>query len=259
MEKWQQNLQHNLKTLDWSRVNIRQIHNSEKRCAIVVGAGPSVDKNFHLLHSVDRSKFCIISTTTMVPVFIKYGIEPDYIQITSENNPFTQCFLGHSFKETVIVATSTAPPGAFDFWPNRYYLYHNMTTRIRDRLQKADFPKIIPGLDPISHNGGFHGIEIAHYLGCPKIAFIGIDLCLRGKEHHAKDVDYSIYEFDLANPDNWRWMENSYARSLSLVARYAKKRENREIYNCTEGGAVEDFPKMSLAAFIATIVTTPTP
>lgn len=254
-QHWQTNLKHyrNI-NFDFEAQSFAQLKDSANgRAAICVGAGPSLDNNIHLLKNLDPNKFCIISVITIIPSFIKLGIEPDYIQLSEETENVCMAMDGHNFKNTSLIRTSTANPSEPENWTGESFFFNNMTSKIAFRAKQAKFPNI-PNLDPISHNGGFHCIEFAVYMGFENICFVGLDLCLTGKRHHAKGIDYKMFGTDLDNnPKKWLAMENSYKSSLNLVKTYAAKRKHKKIINCSQGGAITEFPMMDLSAWIEAI------
>jgi len=245
---WKRNLADNSQHIHW---DLMDAANTDDRIGIVVGAGPSLDKNWDTLINLDRSRFFKIAVTTILPRFVSEGILPDYLVVTGEGDGGVIDFKGADMGRITTIMSTTANP-VYRKIAKDVFFYNNRTTRIRDRVRQMRFPKV-HHLNPWAPTATFHGI-MAGLIISPRrpIAVVGMDLCVDDPNYHHCAGTHPIEEF----PDAYRdqdhaatFMTNSYRRSLWWAEKWAKRHPDL-VVNCTEGGAVQGLTKMFLSDFI---------
>ena len=100
-------------------------------------------------------------------------------------------------------------------------------------------------------------LQLAYYLGFKEVALVGCDhsfaskglansvTTTRGNDANHFDPNY------FANGVSWQLPDLEGSEYAYRLARDAYQRAGRTIYNCSAGGFLETFPRMSLADFVA--------
>lgn len=214
--------------------------------AIIVGAGPSLEKNIEKLKLVN-GKALIMCVDAALDTLINAGIIPDIVASIERTEITTKFYKREVMPKSIVYVGPNVVPGAIFERFDRIIF----TGRRGDGLFQ-DFNNYL----------GFHNLEIgsnvaailvafAQYLGCSPIIFVGLDLAYTNGRTHTSLVMDNIKEED---------MKNSY-RNKELVTyvkgqdgemletfeffRHAKvwienqiaKNKDRKYINATEGGA----------------------
>ena len=142
---------------------------------IVVSAGPSLQRNLHLLKDVAVQDRCVIiaAQTTLRPL-LDAGIKPhfvtalDYHQISKR---FYEGLTAEDVEGITLVALPQAHPVIADSWPGRIRWCKAL---ILDELLGPSAPSFtdLPAASTVAHLS-YH---LARHLGCEPIALIGQDL-----------------------------------------------------------------------------------
>ncbi len=218
---------------------------------IVVGAGPSLNKNVELLKSA-KGKIPIISVYTAYAVLIKHGIEPDFVvscdakQLVHESKlenktemnfnllyfPITEheFLLRHSGRKIFVNA---------ELFP--------ITLKLFEKL----------GLCTDSLNGGGSvahiAMDFARYAGASEIIFLGMDLSFEPDKDnllksHADGTFYDNVKRDRFNPGDMVklpgingghvYANHSFYTFLTWIELYISVYGNIEYIDATEGGVL---------------------
>jgi cytochrome c-type biogenesis protein CcmH/NrfG len=156
------------------------------RPAILVAAGPSLEKNVHLLRELE-GRAVIISVDTALRLLLPLGIRPDIVTTIDFNQKNFEKF-----------ANVPIPPEiSLVYHPGGYYesirAFHGprfTQTRTGNRIPAwlsqffaEDKGQLNPGTT-VAHLS-FH---LARHLGCDPIVLIGQDLAFTQDRHHASDL-----------------------------------------------------------------------
>jgi len=138
--------------------------------AVLVAAGPSLQKNMHLLHEV-KGKAVIVSVQTMLKPLLAAGIEPDFVTSLDYNTVSTRFFENLEESSVHLVAEAKANWNVLDVFGGSMSLIHN---DFAERLLRGALPK---------RAGMKAGATVAHlsfylaeFLGCDPIILVGQDL-----------------------------------------------------------------------------------
>lgn len=161
------------------------------RPAILVAAGPSLEKNVHLLREVN-GRAVIIAVDTALRLLLPLGIKPDIVTTIDFNQANFQKFAN----------VPIDPDISLVYHPGGYYesirAFHGpMFTQARtgNRIPAwlsqyvEDKGSLNPGTT-VAHLS-FH---LARHLGCDPIVFMGQDLAFTQNRHHASDL--SLWHVD---------------------------------------------------------------
>ncbi len=157
--------------------------------AIIVSAGPSLDKNVHELGGFEE-RALILSTDTALKPLLAAGIDPHFI-LTGD--PFELNYLhlkGATSKEALLVAEATSFPGVFDEFQGKTITctYENSTLRsLSDLLGNKGTLRAWGSVATMA-------LDFALLLQCNPIIFIGQDLA---------HTDGFIYCSNLLFDEDW--------------------------------------------------------
>ena len=211
------------------------------RPAILVAAGPSLEKNVHLLREAD-GRAVIISVDTALRLLLPLGIKPDIVT-TIDFNPINF----EKFKNVPID-------------PDISLVYHcggyHESIRAFDgpRFTQSHVPNRIPAwlMEYIEDKGDIPaGTTVAHlsfhlarHMGCDPIVFIGQDLAFPKNRIHASDL--SLWE---VRSEDWDTIEDIFGEQVGTMGSFkhaiyhfekAFKETRATIIDATEAGAKKE-------------------
>lgn len=220
--------------------------------AIICGAGPSLEKNIHLLPEyLDKaivfgggSALNALSSRGILPHF-GIGIDPNPTQEyrLSSNKSYEVPFFYRNRLHVEAFKLIHGPrlyiPGAGGYEISEWF------------DEKFDLLKDLNWIDE-GHNVVNFGVELAYNLGCNPIIFIGVDLAYTEMQSYASGIvdNTTVKKEDILATDDfdtsallkkdiygepiytlWKWIAES-----EWVGEYAKSHPEIEIINATEGG-----------------------
>lgn len=218
--------------------------------AIICGAGPSLEKNCHLLQQV-ANRALIFAGGSSINILNRMYIQPDFCvgidpnvaqQVRLKSNQAFEVpyFYRHRLNYNAF-CTLHAP---------RLYVTgsggYDISEFLEDRLgiQGTFFEE--------GHNVINFAMELAHQMGCDPIIFMGMDLAFTDQKTYSQGVtfdpaveqktldEYANFETTgLKHVDIygkpiytlWKWLAES-----EWIGSWASKHSDLRIYNCTEGG-----------------------
>jgi hypothetical protein len=142
--------------------------------ALIVGAGPSLEKNIHLLNSVQGSAAVIAVDTALLPLQAA-GVSPAITVMLDPQPEVARFFSEANTSRKTLVAPSIASPIALSEWKGEIVFYNKFApdipalTRIASQSPELGF--LIPGGSVLSV-----GLDMAFRMGSPTIGFAGQDL-----------------------------------------------------------------------------------
>ncbi|MFT4553577.1 MAG: hypothetical protein ACI9S8_002218 [Chlamydiales bacterium] len=154
--------------------------------AIICGAGPSLQKNAHVLKTL-QNKALIFAPGSSISALDKYGIEPHFGGSADAHPAQYGRMVNHSNYEMPVIYKSRINQHAYHALHGpRIYSYGNTHYPILDQLeQKLNLHKHIldNGLS-MQH----HLTEWACFLGCNPIIYVGLDLAFTDNLMYAEGV-----------------------------------------------------------------------
>ncbi|MBI4666392.1 MAG: DUF115 domain-containing protein [Nitrospinae bacterium] len=220
--------------------------------ALVVGAGPSLDKNIHWLDAL-HGRVIIIAVDTIHRALEMQGVPPTLTVTLDPQEDIGHFFHGVDTSRRILVAPTIAHPKALGQWKGDVMFYNKFApdipalTRIAQMEPAAGY--LIPGGSVLSV-----GLDLAFRMGAPQVAFIGQDLCfpantpsyaggtiygnsagVAGQDSGEMVTDSDIFGRNMPTRKNFhvtkQWMEWAFTN--------LKRDEGpARFYNCTEGGIV---------------------
>lgn len=211
---WRHNFAENTKIIERSK-GVNQLVNKLKNIpGIIIGAGPSLDKNIKYLPYISK-KTVIISTDAALRVLIRNGIMPSIVVNLDPQEYIIEFFLGLNTRGMYLIAPSIIHPEVLKVWMGEVIFYNKYAHDIPvlDVISKQY--KRLGNLTP---GGSVSSIafDLAVKMGNNPIIFVGQDLSF-ASESQGSD----LYPFTT---------KNIYARGFS--SKYVQKQLDREELVC---------------------------
>lgn len=228
---------------------------SEDMPAILVSAGPSLEKNIEYLKEAKGRAF-IIAVDRAAKFMLNHGIEPDMVAAIDYLKPVA-FFEDERLKKIPLVMLSDFNHNVMELLDGTDYIFGSTDLK----LYRNYFEHFDNRIDSIPQGGSVatYAFALLQYWNLKKIIIIGQDLALAGDKHHAgegtirkEDLQREIIEVEgnvedkvYTTPDFYvylRWFEMA-------VEHYY---ETDQVINATEGGAkIKGMKVMSLKEALA--------
>jgi len=233
--------------------------------AIVVGAGPSLDRNIKYLQ-LGVGKALIIACDTAVQILFSNGIKPDIVLNLDPQPSVMNFFESIDSKNIALVAPTIAYPELREKWRGDFFFYNKNAPDIpllaQISLNHKNIGKLTPGGSVLSV-----AFDMAFQGGCNPIAFVGQDLSYPADKAYASGSHFGRYEsetiFDIHDGQITQ-EEDIFGRTLKTQKSMAvtnqwfnwafstwNKDGKRKIYNCSESGILKGCEISTLAEFVA--------
>ncbi|MBZ9624576.1 DUF115 domain-containing protein [Clostridium sp. FP2] len=209
--------------------------------AIIVSAGPSLEKNVRLLKDI-QDKFIIITGSRTLKTLLEKDIKPDFVCSVDPGE--------YSYK-VIEKMLNCDVPLVFSEVSNYKMVKEYKGKKIF--FEDIDFRDITDNLLGIAVDGLWQGGSVAHvcisfaaYLGCNNIIFIGQDLAYTNNKYHADSAKTNINNV-IDKDDDYIYVDDIYGKKVptTIVLDFYRKNieemilEYKEVtfINSTEGGA----------------------
>ena len=208
------------------------------RPAILVAAGPSLEKNVHLLRELD-GRAVIISVDTALRLLLPLGIKPDVVTTIDFNQKNFEKFANVPIDSDISLVYN---PGGY---------YESIRAFQGPQFTSSQVPNRIPHwlMQFVDDKGGLaSGTTVAHlsfflarHMGCDPIVFIGQDLAFPQNKVHAGDL--SLWDI---NTDEMDMIEDIFGEPVGSMTSFkhaiylfekAFKETQATIIDATEAGA----------------------
>jgi len=252
-KEWFENLNSNLKFIKefGGIIDFRRKY-ERKKPAIVIGAGPSLEKNYFLLEKVDREKTIIIATDKANSMT---NYIADFVISVDSQKEVANFFEASRTSHQILIALVFVNPLVINKWQgmikffnpsNSDFLKLSKEERIFDNLEKQTGK--IGRMKQVGFVG-LQAIEFAKYISCYPIILIGMDFGWTDNKTYAFSEKYSDEELSkmpFSHPCFYSKYPSGeivqgytsiilYEGSILAKLYYAK---DEEVINCTEGGTL---------------------
>lgn len=232
--------------------------------AIIVGGGPSLDKNVHLLKEVE-GKYIIFSTHTAFKRLMKENIRPDFVMAVDGVQPLLDEYKENGFYVPYITC-GVCNYEVLKYAKSEVFFTENATNGFTIAINKK-LNKEIPLIDTCGTVTGLM-LSLAVRTGCSPVIMIGQDLAYTNHKTHADgtidgDKTIDLKEYDphriLVDDQNGGKIETSVLLTSyrDWFEHYMKNDfKDKNIINATEGGAnIRGMRNMTLRDVIDTYPT----
>ena len=226
----------------------------EGKRAIIVAAGPSLDRNVKLL--LDKpDDVIIIATETVFRKLTGLGVKIDYVIVSDASSRIYGHMTGMwNSQVPMLYLSTTCRAFARDYSGDCYIILQKDYERSVEAAEQL-------GADTYSTGGSVStvALDVCIRLGCSSIAFVGLDLAYTGNLAHAEgtarrvanDIDdmpkVDGYEFGFT-PDGKYRVKKAKVPSSNVFNMYRHWMEKRikeqdvkiPIYDASEGGSIID-------------------
>lgn len=210
------------------------------RPAIIVAAGPSLNKNIHLLRKAAGAALIVAVGTALKPLQ-RHGIRP-HLAVTVDGSYKTYPqFQGVDLDGIHLITNLSAYPKVVEAFPNRCFMW-DMGNPLMDWLGEINGER---GELAVGGTVSITAMDVAALCGCNPILTVGLDMAFTDDGHtHAADTIHAKCQVDVNAlrkvPGNYAETvptNNIFYTYLRAVERYVASRPDIEFINCTAGGA----------------------
>lgn len=223
------------------------------KAVIIVGAGPSLDKNIQELKKA-KGKMLIFAVDAVMEKLIKNGINPDMVITLERLGVYENLFQDRDYnvpKDIVLGAPTLSEMKIFEVFkdnPRLIFFPEGVGT------QEYYDDQIGKGVLGTGTSAVYVAVNMATYMGCNKIAFAGLDLAYgcegkiyceginkKGGETEAERMEkdeYLCFVKDYEGNElrsNFIWKDQ-----LILLECHIKLKAGISFYDATEGGAKKE-------------------
>lgn len=160
---------------------------------IIVSAGPSLDKNIHLLKQAEGKAF-IIAVDASIRTVIQAGVRPNLLCSVDPNSP-DGFFSDLDLKDIYWAFNNWTNMRLLDKYDARHCFYYGSFGKVWNDILKEtlgyEFPNIISG-----GSVSTEAFALALRLGFRKIVLIGQDLAFTGGVSHTKGIENALGDND---------------------------------------------------------------
>ena len=253
-ELWRKNFQANRNIIQKTPGVVALTQKFKGVPAIVVGAGPSLDKNINLLGRAQGHSLILASDAALKPL-LSQGVLPSIVVSLDPQEEIAKFFQGVSHRGMTLIAPSIIHPRVLDLWEGNVIFFHKHAPDIPALVEIANQ---IPAIGRLTPGGSVLSIayDLAFQSGANPIMFIGQDLSYPRKKTHSRDSEDAnvglgatlekqreniVYETDV----NGRSLPT--LKSMSVSKQWFdwafttwKRPGPTEIINCSEAGILTD-------------------
>ena len=219
---------------------INCIHNTKNnKPAIIVSAGPSLEKNIELLKN-SQENFIIITGGRTLKTLLDIGVKPDLLCIIDAGLPSYQLVENNLECDVPLLFFEYTNADVVEKYSGRKIFFNN--SPITGKLLNKDVSNIYTG-GSVAHTC----TAAAAYMGCNPIIFIGQDFAYTGEKLHASiaELGEEIYDEHVSSNDILvDDVHGNKVRTSIPLNMFRKQMEffikltpEREFINATEGGA----------------------
>lgn len=185
------------------------------KTAVVVSAGPSLDKNIEVLQK-NRDKYVLFTVGTAVKTLYKHNLKPDFLCLIETYDSSRQ-LEGLDLEEVNFITEPYSHPNL------REFQFKNIFSHIGSNMPVNHFWAKVCGekIDEYSSRGtvSYTALNCARLLGCSKIILVGQDLAYTEGQCYSKESSYKdlICKFN-EEANKWEITAkdlDSYAQALS--------------------------------------------
>ena len=225
--------------------------------AIIVSAGPSLEKNIRKLKEIKNKALIIAVDTAMKPLF-SHNISPHFVITIDPQKKNSKYFRNVNFKESVLIAESSVDKEAIDSFNGAIYFINSIFPLAKYFMEElGDRGDITTG-----GSVSTAAYDFAIRIGANPIIMVGLDLSFPNYQTHIKgsyheenffteiykldSYDSRIYKVLIAG--NLREEKNIYNEKVWTDSRFdmyknwyeeqCEKNNKIKFYNATEGGII---------------------
>lgn len=193
---WENNFQANSQAISRNQ-GIKPLRGKLKDIpALLIGAGPSLDRNIEFLHNAADKSVLIASDAALKPL-IQEKISPSFVVCLDPQPEISDFFQGLDTQPLTLIAPTIIHPKVISVWQGRVVFYNKFAPDIPILTKIQESAKNIWPLTP----GGSVlsiGYDFAFQIGCNPIIFVGQDLSYpKGKGYTSSSIYDGLQQGDI--------------------------------------------------------------
>ena len=197
----------------------------KNKTAVIVSAGPSLDKNIETLKKY-RDNYVLIVVGTAMKTLVKHQIKPDFLCIIELFDSSKQ-IEGLDLSNVNFV---TEPASNKNY---RLFKFKNVFSHVSENFPVNKFWQELTGIDTSEYYSkgtvSYTALNVARILGCSKIVLVGQDLAYLEGQCYSKDSAYKDLEcFFNKESNRWEIRAKNFENFRDTIST-AKDIEKREI------------------------------
>jgi len=251
---WQRNFQANLNAIQQNPGVIVLKNKFRDLPCIVVGAGPSLDKNIRFLHRA-QNKALIIACDAALKPLMERRIVPDFVVCLDPQEEISRFLINVPHRGITLVVPSIVHPHVLELWENNVLFFNKFAP---DIPALVEIQKRVPHIGILTPGGTVLSVtyDLAFQAGGNPIVFVGQDLSYPKKKSHShgsdaagkglkfmmdKQKEQLVLETDI-NGQSLRTLKSmAVSKQWFHWAFTNLKRENPlMVVNCSEAGILTD-------------------
>ncbi|MBT5867857.1 MAG: DUF115 domain-containing protein [Nitrospinaceae bacterium] len=184
---WQNNFQANRNAIQ-QNCGVTALKNKFRDLpCIVVGAGPSLDKNIRFLHRA-KNKAVIISCDAALKPLMHHGIIPDFVVCLDPQEDIARFLTNVPHAGITLVVPSIVHPHVLELWESDVLFFNKFAPDIPTLVQ---IQKLVPHIGILTPGGTVLSVtyDLAFQAGGNPIIFVGQDLSYPKKKSHSHGSD----------------------------------------------------------------------
>lgn len=243
-EQWQSNFMENIEFI-FKSVPVKSFFDSFKNIpAVIVSAGPSLDKNIRLLKEA-KGSCIIICVGTALKALIKEKIEPDFVVSIDGSEKNFKHFDGYSVNAPLLYDLTVYPKIL------RKYKGPLVIGQIASEFSTLFEEKLLIEFGRLSAGPSVANLSLdfAYKMGCDPIIFIGQDLAYLDNRTHASGTTYEKDRIkESSDEKEYIYVDGNYEDKVltdrvllsfkTWFENYIYGHQDRTYINATEGGAL---------------------
>ncbi len=239
-------------------------------CAVIVSAGPSLDKNLHLLRKL-KGKAIIIAVEAALPTLMPCGIVPDIVVAIDPLEKNIELFRDiPDLNKIIFVLLPQHTPAVLNMYPGMMFL-NSIPYNVSYQMA-SNFIEDKGYIEQCGGSVAHFAFSTARYIGAKTIVLMGQDLSFKPEKSHTKgfvDVSEEILKEAVRKKDmrkvinehagTFQWVDifnekvltRSDLLSFKMNFEEAIKNFDGRVINATEGGvSIEGAANIRLVDFI---------
>jgi hypothetical protein len=169
------------------------------RPAVIVSAGPSLDKNIHELRGCE-DRVLILSTDTALKPLLAAGIDPHFVLTGDPSHANYLHLKGAPSRQALLVAEATSFPGVFGEFEGKTITCTFENSSLRSLSDLLGNKGTIRAWGSVATMA----LDFALLLGCNPIAFVGQDLAHTDGRIYCSGTYFDAEWFaGITNPEQW--------------------------------------------------------
>ena len=221
---------------------------------IVVGAGPSLDKNIRYLRKACEKAVILCCDAALKPL-LSHGIVPNFVLVLDPQEEIARFLSNVPQKGITLVVPTIVHPNILELWKEEILFFNKFAPDIPTLVE---IQKMVPKIGILTPGGTVLSVtyDLAFQAGCNPILFAGQDLSYPKKNSHShgteangkglkstveKQKDSIVLEKDMNNKQLRTLKSMSVSKQWFSWAFTTWKRDNPvSVSNCSEAGILTD-------------------